>query len=637
MTSMTLSIDQLRLSPLNVRTNEADASATTALEASILAEGVLQSLSVHPMRGNTKLYGVFAGGRRYRSIRRLVDRGDLPRDFSVPVIVNEAADVEIVARSLSENMLRRDLRSYETFAAIVRERNLGHTAEQIAARHGQELTWVNRALRLGDLAKPVFEAFAAGRLSDEQVKAYGATGDHEAQRAAFEALSAGPEHARTPAAIRAWLRVDDREAGRLLRFVGREAYLDAGGAIERDLFAEGEDESGIVTNDKLLRQLADEKIASLREDTRARFGRPDMRFLTRKPEGTYGGPDWILHVNTPAEGEPLPEGDVVACVEIPENGEAEVSFWWPDRKTMLAATRKDSADKEPRSAPSSRSAGRLKAGSAIGQQYDGARQQADALIKEEAGLTAEGVQVMRSIRRAILRGAIVQNAREGRTLGRDYLVWAQLRMMLPTGTYPDRPDQVGMRAIASGEADPDPARAQINEIEAGKVWQAAVRELQAEPFLTDSDLAAAFQSFLDAPQKARDLAAAVVAGIALERSLEADAYIVRVHDVLAVQARVAHVQGLRHWWQPSAAFLDLLPTGERRAIAEPFVDEKTYAAWAKYKSAELTPLVLRVVEGSAPVIRTMNLKIAAAQWVHPLLHFRTDAGVRIAAELEAAE
>jgi len=411
MTSMTLSIDQLRLSPLNVRTNESDASATTALEASILAEGVLQSLSVHPMRGSVKLYGVFAGGRRYRSIRRLVDRGDLPRDFPVPVIVNEAADVEIVARSLSENMLRRNLRSYETCAAIVRERNLGHTPEQIAARHGQELTWVNRALRLGDLAKPVFEAFAAGRLSDEQVRAFGATGDHERQLAAFEALSAGPEHARTPAAIRAWLRVDDREAGRLLRFVGRDAYLAAGGSIERDLFAEGEDESGIVTNDKLLRQLADEKVANLREDTRARFGRPEMRFISRKPEGTYGGPDWILHVNTPAEGEQLPDGDVVACVEIPENGDAEVSFWWPDRKAMLAATRKDSKDKEQRSAPSTRSAGRLRAGSAIGQQCDGARQEADALIKEEAGLTAEGVQVMRSIRRAILRGAIVQDAR----------------------------------------------------------------------------------------------------------------------------------------------------------------------------------------------------------------------------------
>ena len=641
MSSTTLTIDQLRLSPLNVRTNQVDQAATSALEASIKSEGLLQALSVHPMRGNVKVWGVFAGGRRYRSIRALVDRGDLPKDFEVAVVVHEAPDAEIVARSLAENMLRRDLRPYEECAAIARENKLGHTPEQIAQRHGQEIDWVRRLVRLGNLAKPVFDAFAAGRLSADQAKAYGATEDHALQVAAFEAIDGRAEHARKADAIRAWLRINDAEEGKLLRFVGADAYRDAGGGYELDLFADPADERGRVADAPLLRRLAESKVEALRAEARTLVNRPDLRFVPQPPHGAYGGPDYTLMVVP--EGDDgnarLPEGDVVACVQVLPTGDGETSFWWASRKAM------DDATKPARAARPERAERRrplsvisLDAGAAIteGNGYE-ARQKADALIKEEAGLTAEGTHVLRSLRRAILRAALVQDAREGRVLGRDYLVWAQLRILLPTtGSFGASQAQVGMKGIGRGDTDVDAARDQINASQAGKHWQAAIRELQGQSFMTEADLAAAFLDFRNAPQKTRDIAAAVVAGIAIERSLDADGYQVPVHDTVAVQARVATDRAIRHWWTPTPAFLAMLPRAERLAIAEPFVERVVFGTWQRLRADELTPQILKVVTGAATSLRK-TMQIAAAQWVHPLLRFRTDARVSPAEQLEAAE
>lgn len=629
----TLTIDQLRLSPFNVRLNQVDARPTAPLKASIAAAGIEQSLAVHPMRGHKNQWGVLAGGRRYRCVRELVDEKVLPADFAVPVLIHDVEDVELVARSLDENLMRKDLRFYETCAAMVREQRLGRSAKEIATRHGQELTFVRRALRLGELAKPVFDAFAEGRISTDQAQAFGATADLALQQAAFAALMAGPEHGRTPAAIRAWLRIDDQEVAKLLRFAGDE-YRAGGGAFEPDLFADGLDASGRVTDEPLLRRVADEKVQALRVRTRERVGRPDLRFVPAPPQAAhYAGPEWSLHI--PLEGDAkLPEGEVVGHIAIGEDGEPEVTFWWANRAARDGKVKPAAAPK-PLHAP-----GPVKAGAAIGHQFDDSRLKADALIKEEAGLTAEGTATLRSIRRAILRAALIKDARDGRQLGRDYLVFAQCRLLLPRDlVFGPRDAEVGMKRLTATDPDGETARAQIEASEAGKAWQGAIRDLKGEPFLTERDHAAAFLDFCNAAPATKELAAAVVAGIALERSLDAAGYECPVHDALAVQARVAHPAGIRRWWRPSPAFLRMLPRAEQLAIAEPFVERAAFGTWQRLKVDELTPLVLKVVTGASTSVRK-SLAAAAAEWVHPLLRFRRDAGVRTPAaerELEAAE
>lgn len=80
--TMIVTLDQLCISPFNVRRNAEDTDATQALEASIAARGLLFPLLVHDMVPFRDLalsgepiaaWGVLAGGRRLRALRRLVE------------------------------------------------------------------------------------------------------------------------------------------------------------------------------------------------------------------------------------------------------------------------------------------------------------------------------------------------------------------------------------------------------------------------------------------------------------------------------------------------------------------------------------------------------------------------------------
>ncbi|HET9512085.1 MAG TPA: ParB/Srx family N-terminal domain-containing protein [Sphingomonas sp.] len=109
MSSTTLTIDQIDISPLNVRTYRPDIEDTTALEDSILERGLIQPIAVHPMKGS-KRWGAIAGGRRTRAIKALVARGALPRDWAVPVTQHVGlSDAELIEVSINENLIRRDL------------------------------------------------------------------------------------------------------------------------------------------------------------------------------------------------------------------------------------------------------------------------------------------------------------------------------------------------------------------------------------------------------------------------------------------------------------------------------------------------------------------------------------------------
>lgn len=618
MSEITLTIDQIEESPHNVRTNDFAKTHTEALEASILAKGLLQRIIVHPLENGR--YGAIAGDRRRRSIRNLTQRGALPRDWPVPVDLREGLSIaDLIDISLDENFRRLDLEPYEVYAAVVALKDAGLSVEDISTRQGQSMTWVRQALRLGDLAPPVFAALRENRISIEQARAFGAVADRQLQAQAFDALMAGPPAARTEAAIRAWYRIEDREAEKLLRFVGVEAYREAGGWYEHDLFDTGADARGRVSDDLLLRRLADTKKDALRAAIRTKVGRPDLRFEREAPRNPeFGGQDAMLYVQPGGSDESeLPEGDVVAVLRIEDDGTSDVSFWWASRKALAQATGPAKlAPKRPST---------LRSGSALDGRGDGIddRRKADAAIREDAGLTAEGTQTLRSARRSILRAALIDEARRGPGhLGRDYLVWAQLRMHLSTAGqygYPERAQEVGMVRLGTPDQHLMPSATCVEA--ADEVFANAIAQLGRERFMTDPDLPIAFDYFLSTDQSTRDLAAAVVAGLALERSLEADGYRVPVHDTLAARAGIRGPRDIRQWWTPDAAFLDLLPTAERLAITEPFVDGATLESWRKKRSAELTALVGRVVDGTAPSIRR-SLREAARAWVHPLLMFR---------------
>ena len=70
----------LRLSDSNVRKANSD-TGLAALAASIAEHGLLQPLIVSPAKGRKTLFDVHAGGRRWRAIGLLIERGVLPKDY----------------------------------------------------------------------------------------------------------------------------------------------------------------------------------------------------------------------------------------------------------------------------------------------------------------------------------------------------------------------------------------------------------------------------------------------------------------------------------------------------------------------------------------------------------------------------
>lgn len=258
MQTTTIAHTKLRLSESNVRKASSDAGLE-ALAASIAEHGLLQPLIVSPAKGKKTLFDVHAGGRRWRAIGLLVERGILPKDHLVDVRLCEdelAAAREI---SLAENLIREAMTPADEARAyrdIVAE---GADAEAVARRFGVTVRHVQGRLRLADLAEPIFAALAAGEITLDVAMAYGSTGDPDRQAAAWERLSTSWQRD-NPQAIRRAIAEESLSADHpVARFLGEAEYTGCGGRIERDLFAaEGE---GVWLDGDLAIELAGKKLA----------------------------------------------------------------------------------------------------------------------------------------------------------------------------------------------------------------------------------------------------------------------------------------------------------------------------------------------------------------------------------------
>jgi ParB/RepB/Spo0J family partition protein len=613
MPSTTVTIDKLEISPFNVRSDKRDIDATSALEASLLAEGQLLPLIVHPMLGRRDRFGVFAGGRRLRAFRRLIERGALPADHGIDVVVRDLPPGKLIEVSTTENLIRRDLRPYEIAAAVLAAHGKGRTADQIAEALGQELLWVRRQLRLARLAPEIFAAFAAGELDMDQAAAYAATEDHDLQLAVWAELK-GQSFA-TASAIRSRLKVGDHELDRLLRFVGAEVYRDAGGRYELDLFCADPFQRGRVVDEGVLRQLADTALAAFRDDVRRRCGRPDIRFVVQPPRNDFGT-DYTLRIDAGADGDDfsLPDGEVVAHVQLSRDCRPEVSFWWASRAAKHGRRASAPAD-APSPAPQA----------ALHPEHDGgtARRAANADLRERDGVSAASVEIFRTARRAVLRALLIWDAEGGLpSVAHDLLVWGQLRI---ADGLPDTARRLGMVVRLGASPDPAAHDAILAAMPAIELWDSALQEVMSRPAFALEDDQDAFRAFRCESARIKRLAAAIVAGLALERSLNADGYAVPFHNAIADECDAAGDNGhvVRKLWHPDARFLGLLNSRQLLSIAEPFAQPDVIARWAKpYKSArvpaELAQLLAGTMDGG---YLSPAAAVAAQAWVHPLLAF----------------
>jgi ParB family transcriptional regulator, chromosome partitioning protein len=224
------------------------------LKASIAALGVLQSLVVK--KTNRGKYAIIAGRRRFLCLSALSNEGTIEADAPVPCrIIPGSADATEI--SLTENVVRTAMHPADQFEAFRNLIDSGSSVADVAARFGVGETVVKKRLKLARVSPLVFEGYREGKLTLEQVQAFAASDDHDMQERVFGELS---HRSDDPEAIRSALTEHEIAASnRHARFVTLAAYEEAGGALRRDLFAEGDD--GIFLLDSaLLYRLATEKL-----------------------------------------------------------------------------------------------------------------------------------------------------------------------------------------------------------------------------------------------------------------------------------------------------------------------------------------------------------------------------------------
>ena len=264
-------LSTLALAPENARKTPPDPLAQKELKASIAAHGLLENLIARPTDdgGESEGFAVVAGGRRLAALQALADDGLIPGDHPVPCrVVLNGNGGEI---SLAENAVRLAMHpadQVEAFAALAKA---GLSVSGIAARFGVSARTVEQRLRLGNAAPELLEAYRAGDMGLDALKAFAVTTDQARQLSVWEQLSQQP-YGPSFWQIKRLLtgeRVPAESA--LARYVGVEDYEAAGGAVMRDLFADEEEDGVWLEDAALLESLAQKKLKAAADELSTRW------------------------------------------------------------------------------------------------------------------------------------------------------------------------------------------------------------------------------------------------------------------------------------------------------------------------------------------------------------------------------
>jgi ParB family transcriptional regulator, chromosome partitioning protein len=304
----TIPLNKLVPSPRNVRRHN-DPAADAELKASIAARGLLQNLIVRP--GAKGKFEVEAGERRRKAMLALADAKVLPKDHEVTCLVLEDTAEGAIETSLAENFHRLAMNPADEAQAFASLIEAGASIEDVARRFGLTVRFVEGRLRLAKLAPVVFEALASGEITLDLAKAYGATSDQAIQARVFEQVSTG-YYAPNPDSIRRMvLSGTVRGSDPRARLVGRDAYIAAGGLIERELF---DDEDSEAWADVALL----ETLAAAKMEEQAKVLAQEQGLAWVKPTlDPYASHDLVEGlVRLPAEPAPLTEAELARLDEL---------------------------------------------------------------------------------------------------------------------------------------------------------------------------------------------------------------------------------------------------------------------------------------------------------------------------------
>jgi len=178
----TVPIDLVQRNPSQPR-KHFDESELNDLASSIRSHGVLQPILVRPIPGGK--FEIVAGERRWRAAQRA-------GLHTIPAVVRELNELEVLEIAIVENVQRMDLNPIEEaqgFQALIDR--FGRTQEDIAEAVGKSRPHIANMLRLLKLPEDLQEMVRDGRLSSGHARAILTAPDPRglAQRAISEGLN----------------------------------------------------------------------------------------------------------------------------------------------------------------------------------------------------------------------------------------------------------------------------------------------------------------------------------------------------------------------------------------------------------------------------------------------------------------
>lgn len=236
--------------PINVRKVGRD-DDLASLAASLNAHGLGQALNVREIDGG---FYVADGNRRLAALRLNAEKGLVAADAEIRCELLDNADDEL---SLALNIERVPMHEADAFEKFAELRAGGLSEADIASRFGIEERRVKRILSLGRLHPEILEAWRnddLGRCASETVRAFTLAPSQKAQKEVFDQLSKKGQLA--PHWVRSAFGAGHQDASRLLTFVGRDAYVQAGGKVVEDLFGTNH----AISDPDLVKDLTDQRL-----------------------------------------------------------------------------------------------------------------------------------------------------------------------------------------------------------------------------------------------------------------------------------------------------------------------------------------------------------------------------------------
>lgn len=199
-----------------------DADALEDLTKSIIEKGIIQPLIVRKLQGSDG-YEIVAGERRWRAAQKA-------QLHSVPVIIREFTDTEVLEVAIIENIQRADLNPVDEATGYRQLMDrFGHTQEQVATALSKSRSYIANHLRLLSLPDDVTAWLRDGSISAGHARAL--IGHPEASKLASQII-------RQKLSVRDAEKLAKKAHGTTEKRTSRPATKDADTIqIERDLSA----------------------------------------------------------------------------------------------------------------------------------------------------------------------------------------------------------------------------------------------------------------------------------------------------------------------------------------------------------------------------------------------------------------